>query len=202
MYIVNHRGLFFTITGIILAIAVGSIIFFGLPLSIDFTGGSLVEVRYDSARPSIDTIKHDVDQLALGDISLRESGDNGVILRSRTLTPAEHEEVLAALSGHAGTSASSTATTTAASLAPKVASSTVATASSTAGLTELRFTSIGPSLGSELAKKALESPRVKASFEQQGATAFWMTPKDTGAYRLADEKKLAPVIKASGARVE
>jgi tripartite-type tricarboxylate transporter receptor subunit TctC len=55
---------------------------------------------------------------------------------------------------------------------------------------------------SELAKKALESPRVKASFEQQGATAFWMTPNDTGAYRLADEKKLAPVIKASGARVE
>ena len=53
-----------------------------------------------------------------------------------------------------------------------------------------------------LAKKALESPRVKAAFEQQGATAFWMNPKDTAAYRLADEKKLAPVIKASGAKVE
>jgi len=29
-----------------------------------------------------------------------------------------------------------------------------------------------------------------------------MTPKDTGAYRASDEKKLAPVIKASGAKVE
>ncbi len=54
----------------------------------------------------------------------------------------------------------------------------------------------------ELARKALDSPRVKKAFEQQGATAFWMNPKDTGAYRLADEKKLAPVIKASGAKVE
>ncbi|MCW5738078.1 MAG: tripartite tricarboxylate transporter substrate binding protein [Enhydrobacter sp.] len=54
----------------------------------------------------------------------------------------------------------------------------------------------------ELAKKALESPKVKAAFAQQGATAFWMSPKDTGAYRAADEKKLAPVIKASGAKVE
>jgi tripartite-type tricarboxylate transporter receptor subunit TctC len=54
----------------------------------------------------------------------------------------------------------------------------------------------------ELAKKALDSPRVKKAFEQQGATALWMSPKDTGAYRLADEKKLAPVIKASGAKVE
>jgi len=54
----------------------------------------------------------------------------------------------------------------------------------------------------ELAHKALESPKVKAAFAQQGATAFWMSPKDTAAYRAADEKKLAPVIKASGAKVE
>jgi len=53
-----------------------------------------------------------------------------------------------------------------------------------------------------LARKALDSPRVKAAFEQQGATAFWMTPKDTAAQRVVDEKKLAPVIKASGAKVE
>ncbi len=53
-----------------------------------------------------------------------------------------------------------------------------------------------------LAKKALESTPVKTAFEQQGATALWMSPADTGAYRAADEKRLAPVIKASGARVD
>jgi tripartite-type tricarboxylate transporter receptor subunit TctC len=53
-----------------------------------------------------------------------------------------------------------------------------------------------------LAKKALESAPVKAAFEQQGATAFWMSPADTAAYRSMDEKRLAPVIKASGARVD
>jgi tripartite-type tricarboxylate transporter receptor subunit TctC len=53
-----------------------------------------------------------------------------------------------------------------------------------------------------LAKKALESPKVKEAFAKQGATAFWMSPKDTAAYRASDEKKLAPVIKASGAKVE
>lgn len=55
---------------------------------------------------------------------------------------------------------------------------------------------------SALSRKALESPKVKTAFEQQGATSFWMNPKDTAAYRLADEKKLAPVIKSSGAKVE
>ncbi len=55
---------------------------------------------------------------------------------------------------------------------------------------------------SALAKKALESEAVKKAFEQQGATAIWMTPADTAARRANDERRLAPVIKASGARVE
>jgi tripartite-type tricarboxylate transporter receptor subunit TctC len=55
---------------------------------------------------------------------------------------------------------------------------------------------------SQLSRKALESKRVLAAFEQQGATPIWMTPADTAAFRAADENKFAPVIKASGAKVE
>ncbi|HTG25670.1 MAG TPA: tripartite tricarboxylate transporter substrate-binding protein, partial [Reyranella sp.] len=55
---------------------------------------------------------------------------------------------------------------------------------------------------SALTRKALDSAPVKASFEQQGATAIWMNPADTAAYRATDEKRLAPVIKASGAKVD
>ena len=53
-----------------------------------------------------------------------------------------------------------------------------------------------------LTKQALDSAPVKAAFEQQGATAIWKSPADTAAYRAMDEKRLAPVIKASGARVD
>jgi tripartite-type tricarboxylate transporter receptor subunit TctC len=55
---------------------------------------------------------------------------------------------------------------------------------------------------STMSKKALESKAVLEAFDKQGATAFWMSPDDTAAYRAADEKKFAPVIKASGAKVE
>lgn len=158
MYIVTHRRLFFTITGILLAIALGSIALFGLPLSIDFTGGSLVEVSYEGQRPSIPELTKNVNQLALGEISLRESGTNGVIVRTRTLTPTEHVAVLAALGNEV---ASTTASTTAAKPVTKPAGAALTMASSTASttptasFTELRFNSIGPSLGSELATKAL-----------------------------------------------
>ena len=126
MYVVNHRSLFFWITGLLLAAAVASILYFGLPLGIDFTGGSLLEATYTSTEPSLDAIKTSVDKVPLGEISLRQSGANGVTLRTRTLTPAEHDAVLSAL-----------------------------TLGGTAPLTEDKFTSVGPALGSELGKKAL-----------------------------------------------
>ena len=126
MYVIKHRRFLFALTGFILAGAIGAVAFLGLPLSIDFTGGSLVEVSYTVDRPEITEIKSVVNNLALGEISLRESGETGVVLRTRTLTPLEHESVLGALS-----------------------------LSDSAAFTELRFNSIGPSLGSELAIKAL-----------------------------------------------
>ena len=55
---------------------------------------------------------------------------------------------------------------------------------------------------SALVKKALEGDAVKKAFDKQGAVPFWLSPADTAALRVADETKLAPVIKASGARVE
>ncbi len=55
---------------------------------------------------------------------------------------------------------------------------------------------------SELSKKALESEDLKAKFADLGSTAWWQTPADTLAYRDAEEARLAPIIKMSGARVD
>jgi tripartite-type tricarboxylate transporter receptor subunit TctC len=55
---------------------------------------------------------------------------------------------------------------------------------------------------SELSKQALSSEDLKAKFLDQAATAIWRSPADTLAYRESEEKRLAPIIKASGARVD
>ncbi len=126
MFIIKHRAFFLWLTGAFLAVAIGAIALLGLPLSIDFTGGSLVEVEYQTTRPDILTLKEQVAVVPLGEVSLRESGERGVVLRSRTLSPEEHNAVIAALS-QGGTNP----------------------------VTELRSNSVGPSMGSELAIKAL-----------------------------------------------
>jgi len=53
-----------------------------------------------------------------------------------------------------------------------------------------------------LTKKALSSNALKTAFLAQGATPMWMSPADTAAFRRSEEKQLAPVIRASGARVD
>lgn len=50
--------------------------------------------------------------------------------------------------------------------------------------------------------RLLESEDLKARFADLGATAWWNNPAATPAYRDAEEARLAPIIKASGARVE
>lgn len=103
MFIVNHRAFFFWLTGLILAGAIGAIGFWGLPFGIDFTGGSLMQVTYQTTRPDLAVIQKQVSVVPLGAVSVRAVGTDGVALRARTLTPAEHDAVFAAMSQNAST---------------------------------------------------------------------------------------------------
>lgn len=103
MYIVTHRGFFFWFTGIILAAAIGAILVWGLPLGIDFTGGSQMQVNYTTGRPALVDVQQRIAPLNLGSVSVRAFGDNAVSIRARTITPEEHDAVLSALGGTAST---------------------------------------------------------------------------------------------------
>lgn len=126
MFVVRHRRFFFILTGILLAGSIIAALVIPPKLSIEFTGGSLLEASYDNGRPELHLVRERLETLGLGEISVRESGEKSVTLRTRTLAPEERTQVLAALS-----------------------------ANGTEAVTEQRFNSIGPSLGNELAVKAL-----------------------------------------------
>ncbi|MDD3531258.1 MAG: protein translocase subunit SecF [Candidatus Pacebacteria bacterium] len=103
MFIINHRGFFFWLTGLILAGVIGAIVVWGLPLGIDFTGGSLMQVSYENGRPALTDIEKQITPVGLGTISVRASGDRAVAIRTRSQTPGEHEAILGALSANAST---------------------------------------------------------------------------------------------------
>jgi preprotein translocase subunit SecF len=103
MYIIQHRKFFFWLTGLILVAAVGAIMFFGLPLGIDFTGGSLMQVEYKNGRPALADIQKQTTLVPVGTVSVRSFGENAISIRTRTMNPAEHEAMLVAVSGNENT---------------------------------------------------------------------------------------------------
>jgi tripartite-type tricarboxylate transporter receptor subunit TctC len=55
---------------------------------------------------------------------------------------------------------------------------------------------------SAFSKRALENPDLVRGYQELGATPWWTTPDQLAAFRAQEEARLAPVIRASGARVE
>ncbi|HRH55831.1 MAG TPA: protein translocase subunit SecF [Candidatus Paceibacterota bacterium] len=126
MFVVRHRRFFLIFTGLLLVASIVAAVVIPPALSIEFTGGSLMEARYDSGRPELSVVRERLSAIDLGEPSIRESGEDAITIRTHTLSPEERTQVLSALSANGAES-----------------------------VTELRFNSIGPSLGNELAIKAL-----------------------------------------------
>jgi preprotein translocase subunit SecF len=98
MFIVKHRKIFFAITGIITLVALASYFVYGLKLSTEFTGGTLVEVTYEAIRPAHADLSGALVDAGLHGFSLREAGEQDFILRSSELPEAERETLAQTLS--------------------------------------------------------------------------------------------------------
>lgn len=109
-----------------MVLSIASLIFFGLNFGIDFKGGSVLEVSYTN-RPAQNVVQGEVDSLNYGPVSVRETGNDGYIIRLRSLSEQERVALINSLN-----------------------------ASST-GANIKRFDSIGPILGRELQGKAIVS---------------------------------------------
>lgn len=126
MNVIKLRPLWYTISGILFAGSIFSIAVFGLKFGIDFTGGSLLSVRFDE-RPASVEIERALDGLDVGSMVIQPVGDRDANIRLQTVDEAIHADILSRLD---------TAFT---------------------GVTELRFDSIGPSVGAELRDKAIKA---------------------------------------------
>ena len=125
--IIKHKHIFLGIGGAIMLGAIALLSVFGLRMGIDFTGGSLTEVMYESA-PTQEAVESAANELGFGGLSVQATSDggdrSGYMIRTRDLTDAERQTL--------------TETVVALGTEGDV----------------VRFTSIGPVIGQELAEKA------------------------------------------------
>lgn len=128
MWIVKFRKFFYVLSGAIVLFSVASILVWGLNFGIDFNGGSIIEVKYTGEKPDIKYIEESLLKTNIGTPSIRNTGDNGLIVRTKHLSEGERQAVLNSLS-----------------------------LSGRYQMEEKRFDSVGPTLGDEIKQKSLLS---------------------------------------------
>lgn len=126
MFIVNHRKIFYIISAMLAIAGVFLTFFYGLKLGIDFTGGTVLEVEYQGARPEVSELQESIKGLDIGNASLQPTGERGLIMRSKDLSEDMHQQVLARLNSGGSDP-----------------------------LIEKKFDSIGPVVGKELRNKSI-----------------------------------------------
>jgi len=126
MDIVEKRNIFFLISGAAVVVSLFAIVVWGIHFGIDFTGGSLLEIRYSDIAPEPIAIKERVETLGFGDVIVQRTDETGVIIRMKDISEEERLKLSEALSFDKAKT-----------------------------FTEERFTSIGPSVGAELKRKAI-----------------------------------------------
>ena len=96
MYIsfIKHRKIFYTFSIILVISSLASILVFGLRPGIDFTGGTSLQVAYKNISPEISLVKQKISDMDLGQVSIQKSGENGIILKAKTINESTHQEIL------------------------------------------------------------------------------------------------------------
>ena len=99
MFIVKNRNIFFAVTALITLVALVSLFVFGLKPSLEFTGGTLVQVAYPEERPAPALVEEALDAAGFEGYSLREANERDYILRAANLTEIQRASIAELLSG-------------------------------------------------------------------------------------------------------
>jgi preprotein translocase subunit SecF len=101
--ILGKRYLFFGISLILILPGFLLLLFNGLNLSVDFTGGTLVEISFESGTPPpLEDIVAIYNQFEISDVQVQTTGDNTVIARSSYLEDKTRADILTAIEQSSG----------------------------------------------------------------------------------------------------
>lgn len=85
MNIVKHRYLYFAISLIVIIPGVVALLMWGLPAGIDFTGGSLLEIHFNSTLPETDSVVDILHEFGFADAQVQTAGSDKLIIRTKAM---------------------------------------------------------------------------------------------------------------------
>ncbi|MEA2089002.1 MAG: protein translocase subunit SecF [Patescibacteria group bacterium] len=153
--IINYRKIYFILSGILVTVSIFAFGFWGLNLGIDFTGGSLLEIEYVDDRPRISAIQEKLASLELGDVVVQPIGDKSMLLRFKSVSEEEHQNILNRLRENNKSEEKNKDLADVEEIEKEEIIESIETGGGSNKIIEKRFDSIGPVIGQELKKKTI-----------------------------------------------
>ena len=129
--IIQKRNIWLGISAALFVVFAAALFVWGLKYGIDFTGGSLLEVKFVGTRPSVSQVETGLADLKLSSLIIQPVGAEDLMLKFQETAEDTHQSILSKLN----------------ELAKKDNQNN--------SIEELRFESVGPSIGAELKIKSL-----------------------------------------------
>lgn len=129
--IIKNRKIFLSISALMVAASIVALSIWGLNFGIDFKGGSLLEVNFGEFQPSITEVRNSLNDVGLDNVIVQPTEDS-YIIRFKESGQNIHKEAVLSLK-------------------------TLAEGKEGGNFSELRFDSVGASIGNELKSKSFNA---------------------------------------------
>lgn len=100
-HFVKHRKIFYLLSILVIVPGLISLFVQGMNLGIDFTSGTILEVRFDNVVP-VEKVRQTVEAQGLDAGKIQQSGDNDFIIRTAELEMAQSRKLLEAFNSEIG----------------------------------------------------------------------------------------------------
>lgn len=94
---IAKRSLWVSISGVLIIGSIIMISIWGLKLGIDFTGGSLLEVRFNETAPTVTEIEEKLSPLNLKSLTAQPTENEGMVLRFQETSEETHQAIISKL---------------------------------------------------------------------------------------------------------
>ena len=153
--IIQKRNIFLTISSILVGLSIVFLSIWGLNYGIDFSGGSLLELKFGDNRPDVSDVQDVLNDLDLGSLMVQPIDEDSMILRFQDTSEEKHQEIVSRLNNLVSESPvdiveeENTDATSSDEIISEISPE------EKSNFEEMRYDSVGPTIGAELKRKSL-----------------------------------------------
>jgi len=90
---IKYRKIFYSLSIVLAVLTIILIVSFGINWGIDFTGGTVLEISYEDALPTIGQVKDELVVLGITGAAVQQQGNNTLVIKMQTIDEETHQKV-------------------------------------------------------------------------------------------------------------